>query len=315
MTQPPRRFTARHPCPICGGHHGLAQGQGIRCFGFLHHTGTYARCTREEYAGSLPQNKDGTYNHRLQGDCRCGQIHGEAPAGVALRTDRPKRAPQRFHSYFTLAAFLKRHYGPGTTVTPWLYHDAGGCERFRILRIDYLASDGTRTKSYRPCHQGEDGRWHLARPDGLLPLYRLPAILAAPPRATIAVLEGEKCSDLATAIGLPHATTSAHGAKAPQLTNWSPLAGRTVAIFSDADGDGAKYAAVVSGFLATLTPAAEARIIRLPGLSDGEDIEQWIAGRRTAGRSDGEILAELHALMASLASTANAALDREERVQ
>ena len=136
-----------------------------------------------------------------------------------------------------------------------------------------------------------------------------------PGGAIIAVLEGEKCTELATAIGLPYATTSAHGAKAPQLTDWSPLAGRTVAIFSDEGGDGATYAAAVTAILATLTPPAQARIIRLPGLAEGEDIEQWIAGRRAYGRSDAQILAELHALIASLASTASESLDRKERVQ
>jgi hypothetical protein len=77
-----RRFTKSHPCPVCGGHDGLGRGQGVRCFGYYDHAGTYARCTREEQAGSLPQNRDGTYSHRLHGKCRCGQGHGQAPASA-----------------------------------------------------------------------------------------------------------------------------------------------------------------------------------------------------------------------------------------
>ena len=114
------------------------------------------------------------------------------------------------------------------------------------------------------------------------------------------MLEGEKCADIAAALGLPHATTSAHGAKAPQLTDWSPLAGRSVAILRDEGEDGAGYAAKVAALLAALDPPARVQVVSLPGLSDGEDIEQLIAARRSAGRTDADILAELNALIAPL---------------
>ena len=263
----PRRFTKSNPCPICGGHDGLGRGQAVRCFGYLDRSGKYARCTREEHAGGLPQNRDATYSHRLHGPCRCGRVHGEAPdpagaARPAANTLR-RRAEQRFRSYFTLRASLRKRYGVGTSIRFWAYHDAAEQEVFRVLRVDYRAADGTAAKSYRPCHQAGDGKWRLARPDTPLPLYHLPSILAAPLDATIAVLEGEKCTDIATALGWPHATTSAHGAKAPQLTDWSPLAGRSVALLRDADADGAGYVAQVAALLAALDPPA-ARPGRVP---------------------------------------------------
>jgi hypothetical protein len=304
MTAHPRRFTESHPCPICGGHDGLGRGRGIRCFGYYDGTGTYARCTREEHADSLPQNRDGTYSHRLHGTCRCGHIHGDAPGTAATgrpaaASTRRRRAEQRFRSYFTLAAFLRRHYGGGTAVRHWIYRDAADEEAFRILRIDYRLPDGTAAKSYRPCHRSADGRWLLSRPAMLLPLYNLPAILAAPPQATVAVLEGEKCADIAVAAGLPYATTSAHGAQAPQLTDWSPLAGRSVAIIADAGNCGEGYAARVATLLAALDAPARVHIVTLPGLADGEDIEQFVDARRGEGRTDADILAELRALIAS----------------
>jgi hypothetical protein len=299
----PRRFTQTHPCPICGGHDGLGRGQGVRCFGYLDRPGKYARCTREEHAGSLPQNRDGTYSHRLHGTCRCGHIHGDTPdpagdASPAAANTLRRRAEQRFRSYFTLAAFLRRRYGDGAAVRFWIYRDASGDEVFRVLRIDYPSPDGSTAKSYRPCHKGSDGRWLLSRPAEPLPLYNLPSILAAPPDAVIAVLEGEKCSDIAAAIGLPHATTSAHGAQAPWLSDWSPLAGRSVAILRDSGDCGEEYATKVAALLAALDPPARVHVVSLPGLSDGDDIEQFIEVRRKAGRSDAEILAELHALIA-----------------
>ena len=298
----PRRFTASHPCPVCGGHDALTRGQGLRCFGYYDRSGQYARCTREEYAAGLPQNRDGTYSHRLQ-SCRCGQDHGntlDSACGArrAATSTGKRRAVQRFRSYFTLAAFLRRHYGEGITIRHWSYRDGSGQEAFRVLRIDYRAPDGSAAKSYRPCHRGRDGRWLLSRPDMPLPLYNLPAILAAPPQTTVAVLEGEKCADIATRLGLIPATTSAHGAAAPWLTDWSPLAGRPVVILRDAGGRGEEYAAKVCELLAALGTPACVQIVSLPGLSDGEDIEQFLAARKSAGRRDAEALAELRALMA-----------------
>ena len=302
----PRRFTGMNPCPICGGHDGLARSRGIRCFGYYDRQGRYARCTRHEYAGALPQNRDGTYSHRLNGPCGCGQVHGDAPgfAGetrTAAMSVPNRRAEQRFRSYFTLRAFLNKRYGEGTAIRYWTYRDAAGAEVFRVLRVDYHAPDGTKAKSYRPCHQAADGRWLLARPEGRLPLYNLPSILAAPPEATVAILEGEKCADLAMSVGLPHATTSAHGAVAAWLSDWSPLAGRSVAILRDEGERGAEYAARVSALLADLDPPAQAHVVRLPGLSEGEDIEQWIASRRNAGLTDADLLAELAGLIEPIA--------------
>jgi hypothetical protein len=275
----------------------------VRCFGYRDSSGAYARCTRQERAGNLAQNRDSTYSHRLMGNCRCGQTHGNARAAYAAGptgTPNPprRRAEQRFRSFFTLSAFLRRRYGEGTGIRFWIYRDAAGREVFRVLRIDYRAPDGSRAKSYRPCHKDGDERWRLSRPDGLLPLYNLPAIVAAPRDAIVTLFEGEKCADIATALGLPQAIASAHGAKAPWLSDWTPLVGRTVAIFCDEDEDGVGYGSRVSAILAGLDTPADVRIMRLPGLSDGDDIEQWIEFRRRSGRGDAEILAELNALIA-----------------
>ena len=114
----------------------------------------------------------------------------------------------------------------------------------------------------------------------------------------IVLLEGEKCADLAISVGLPYAIASAHGAKAPQLTDWSPLSGKNVVILRDEDAEGEGYAAKAAALLGKLDPPAAVRTVRLPGLSAGEDIEQFIAQRRERGLSDAAILAELHALIA-----------------
>jgi hypothetical protein len=299
-----RRFTKADPCPICGGHESDARGKSVRCFGYYDRSGKYARCTREEVAEGLPPNSDGTYSHRLHGRCRCGRNHDNAPtpAGSA-RPAAPgvlkRRAQQRFRSFFTMTAYLRRRYGEGTDVRFWVYQDAAGREAFRVLRVDYRAPGGSKAKSYRPCHRGSDGRWRLAKPDGLLPLYNLPHLLAPPGDAVVTIQEGEKCVDIAAELGLTSVTTSAHGARSPQLSDWSPLAGRRVAIIRDEGERGAEYATKISSILAALNPPPDVRVFTLPGLSDGEDIEQWVAARRAAGCADGEILSELRALLQS----------------
>jgi hypothetical protein len=301
LTAAPRRFTKAHPCPVCGGHDGMARGQGRRCFGYFDASGDYARCTREDRASGLRQNRDGTFSHTLSGSCPCGQTHGrpaEAVSGGRPESPRRRATPQSFRSSFTLTAALRRMYGEGSVVTSWTYHDATGREEaFRILRVDYQTGSGDRAKTYRPCHQAHDGRWRLSKPGGLLPIYNLPGVLATPPGGIVVVLEGEKCADIARALGFANATTSAHGARSPWLSDWSPLAGRRVAILRDEDDDGAGYASKVASLLSVLSPPPTVAEVRLPGLSGGEDIEEWAASRRAASRTDAEIGAELLALI------------------
>ncbi len=71
-----QRFTARRPCPICGGHNLSPRGKGVRCYGFRSTDGKTAHCTKAEKAGDLTFNASSrTYPHRLVGSCRCGVRH------------------------------------------------------------------------------------------------------------------------------------------------------------------------------------------------------------------------------------------------
>ncbi len=73
------------------------------------------------------------------------------------------------------------------------------------------------------------------------PLYRLPEILAQPD-APLIVCEGEKKAEAAKIL-LPDyvGTSPMHGAKSPQLTNWSPVKGRRVIIATDHDESGRQF--------------------------------------------------------------------------
>ncbi len=92
---PGQRFTAAQPCPVCGGYSALPHGLGIRCYGYLSDSGSYAYCTREQYAGNLEQSEtNGAYCHRLDSPCDCGIAHqpSERPA---LDTEYPAGGYER----------------------------------------------------------------------------------------------------------------------------------------------------------------------------------------------------------------------------
>jgi putative DNA primase/helicase len=84
---PIQRYRPSLACQICGGHPRLPKGQGIRCYGFVSADGCFAHCTRPEHAGRLPETNAGTFPHRLDGQCNCGQQHDLAP--VAPPQTRP----------------------------------------------------------------------------------------------------------------------------------------------------------------------------------------------------------------------------------
>ena len=105
------------------------------------------------------------------------------------------------------------------------------------------------------------------------PLYNLPGIVREP---WVVFTEGEKAADALIVRGIP-ATCAMGGAKAPtEKTNWSPLAGKNVIIWPDADEPGAAYAEAVG---AAMTAAgARPSILSLPpGKSGGWDAADAVA--------------------------------------
>lgn len=174
----------------------------------------------------------------------------------------------------------------GSLASAWTYQRADGSEHFRIARFNL--PDGS--KQFRPLYRDEGG-WYLGDPPGLLPLYGLPDLQDAD---VVFVMEGEKCRDLARGLGLT-ATTSAHGAKAADKTDWKPLAGKGVVILPDNDDAGEKYAAAIVRCLSQLdAPPRFIKIVRLPRLTEGDDIEQFIEARDS--RTNEEIAVEIMVL-------------------
>src|SRR5439155_18272841 len=128
------------------------------------------------------------------------------------------------------------------------YHDRSGNEHFVVVRFDDADE-----KDFRPFSR-YGFRWIVKEPPGKLPLFRLPELIARPGERVFTV-EGEKCACELATLGLL-VTTSAHGAKSANKTDWQPLAGREIVILPDTDADGRAFAQTVVGILNRLSPAA-----------------------------------------------------------
>lgn len=245
-----QRFTRRHPCPVCGGGDDMARGKGKRCSGFLSADGHYARCTREEHAGSLEldhKTDPPAFLHRLAGDCRCGVTHGPAPGATARK------------SYF-------------------VYEDEKGQPLYRTARLD--GPDGKRIWQERY----EDGRWVEGLGRARRVLYRLPELVDA---ETVHVVEGERCADALAELGFV-ATTSPMGAGKWKDEIAAPLGGAFAAyVWPDCDPEGRAHAETAAQSLSRLG-VVSTRIIELaPERDDGYDVADLLAaGARNGRRED-----------------------------
>jgi putative DNA primase/helicase len=108
-----------------------------------------------------------------------------------------------------------------------------------------------------------------------LPLYHLDA-LAAAGSAQVILVEGEKCADALARLGFM-TTTTIRGAKAVGKADFSPLLGRRIYIWPDADQPGREYAEAAATMLHKVG-AVEVLMVRPPeGVAKGWDVADAIA--------------------------------------
>lgn len=135
-----------------------------------------------------------------------------------------------------------RHPKHGEPSRSWPYHDAEGRLVGYVCRWDLTDDAGNRTKEFLPvtfCDLGNGKRgWRSKGMPSPRPLFGLPDLLARSDALAL-VCEGEKARDAGAAL-FPDmvATTPAHGAKSPHLTDFGPCAGRVVVIATDHDEPG-----------------------------------------------------------------------------
>ena len=218
QVNPQQRFTRQRPCPACGGHDRAPRSKGDRCWGFLSEDGSFAHCTRSEYAGGLQMNLNSeTYPHRLVGECGCGHHHGgdssEPGAGLSKQIE--------------VALY---DYSISMDVLP-----------YQVVRYE--------PKDFKVRRPDEKGGLVWNRKGVQLILYRLPELLAAALEKLVFITEGEKDADRLTVLGLV-ATTNPFGAgKFHLIKNLVPLRGRRVVVLPDNDRDGRNHAQDVANRL------------------------------------------------------------------
>jgi hypothetical protein len=170
------------------------------------------------------------------------QLGGDLPASQVARPVLPAPVKARSPWLPVLPApadappFPVAHVMRGRPEKTWIYHDAAGACLGVVMR--FKTSDGGKEVLpvvwARHAETGaEEWRW-MAFPEPR-PLYGLDR-LAARPDATVLLVEGEKCADAAHA-ELPDLVVVSWpgGGKADGKVDWSPLAGRKVITWADAD--------------------------------------------------------------------------------
>lgn len=164
-----------------------------------------------------------------------------------------------------------RHPSLGKPSGRWTYRDAAGELIGYVNRFD-----GSSGKQFRPLvlftpAAGGKPQWRWESWPVPRPLYGLERLSAAP-SAPVLICEGEKSADAADRL-LPDyvAVTSPNGSKSATKADWSPLAGRAVTIWPDADKPGAEFAETVAGLLLDAGAQSVATITPPAGMLEGWD--------------------------------------------
>lgn len=199
---------------------------------------------------------------------------------------RPQRKEQAFA---TLDEAVQAACGTAHHGGSWVYQDADGQDTMLVVRRDLR--DGS--KDFRQFHRAQ-GLWAFRAPTGPRPLLGLPRLLRREADHAF-VVEGEKCVDALTEVGLL-ATTSSGGANSPQRSDWTALAPYAVTILTDNDDPGRTFGQKVSQILLAQNPAARVSILALAGLPVHGDVVDWIAARRQEGLDNGAIAEQLSTL-------------------
>lgn len=193
------------------------------------------------------------------------RITGKPPAG----TDAPN--------------FRSRKYGQ--PVRTWAYRDAAGDILGYVARYEY--PDDGRQKKLTPQwtwgstdggHTWSWGMGHWSRPR---PLYGLDR-LAARPDAEVLVSEGEKACDASSVLKAYVNVTWPGGCQAIKHVDWSPLAGRRVILWPDADEPGREAMLELAAILTAL--GCTVRLIDPRGQSDGWDCADAVASGWTVAQ-------------------------------
>lgn len=164
-----------------------------------------------------------------------------------------------------------KHYKLGTPVRHWTYYDGDGKLIGFIYRFEDANGKTLLPLSYCKSDEGKH-EWMWKSFDKPRPMYGLRE-LAERPKAPVVVVEGEKACDAARLILKDYVVVAwPGGAKAVRYTDLSPLHGREVYLWPDADEPGwACMTSIAEIILAE--GATKSKVVVLPeGLPKGWDL-------------------------------------------
>jgi hypothetical protein len=183
-----------------------------------------------------------------------------------------------------------RHFEHGKPSATWKYLDKEGRLLGIACRFDF--PDGS--KVVMPYTHGTETNlvtgeiktgWRFKAFTDPRPLYGLDR-LAAKPDAPVVVVEGEKAAEAASKLFPGHvAVTWPGGSKAVDKADWSPIKGRHITIWPDADAPGHKAVAEVAKRCRQAGAAGEATITPPEGVAEGWDAADALAEGWTPDRA------------------------------
>lgn len=186
--------------------------------------------------GEAAQRLAVQFNYKLKQDGPITPLSEPLPVEVV---PSPPVAP------VAVPAMVHSTYGPCSLY--WCYRDESGRPMFYVAR--YETKEG---KQFFPwTWNGE--RWQMKGYPAPRPLYGLELLKQSPGKAVL-VVEGEKAADAARKLlgGTYVVVTWPNGAKAADRADWTPLYGRQVLLWPDADEPGKnamrKVADLLKGF-------------------------------------------------------------------
>lgn len=183
-----------------------------------------------------------------------GASHGPAePAPGERNQDLPAPPDDVFEAPPPGQNFNGAHKRYGAPTATYVYRDAAGEVLYYVCRYD--PEGGKQIIPWRWVSHPGNGKpagfraRHVPRPRPLYNLHRL----AADPSAPVLLVEGEKCVEAASRLVRETIVTTWSGGSAhARYADYSPLAGRRVNIWPDADEPGWEAAAQIARILVAL---------------------------------------------------------------
>lgn len=273
---------------VCGS---ISGGPG-RSFKVNWTTGLWSEFNGGSASGNDPVSLYAAIHGMKQGEARHELVEAlKVPANGNSAASRPKR--QEWAAILPIPAEAPtptfEHFRNGTPSAAWAYRDSYGNTLGHACRFD--SQEGR--KDILPltfCREpGGRKEWRWQAFPEPRPLYGLDRLAQVKADAGILLVEGEKTADAAARLRGPGKVcmTWPNGSKAVGKVDLSPLAGRPVCIWPDADKPGFDAALALAGRLKEVGAASVSIIVPPAVVAQGWDLadaeaEGWTPDKVTA---------------------------------